>query len=202
MPDLIAELVPRMPPLSMRVLENIGTHVRSEFQTSDADALDVVALIDKLATFGIFFYPASALELEDRLGATLPVGEETQILLDSDLWEQLHEGGKRANMARATAIHELSHAVLHMQVLRRHLAKSADGVSLNRVQRNALKPYEDPEWQAWALAGCILAPRARIVAALNAGESTVDDLALHFEVSPGLMQAHLKRLKLLQRGGA
>lgn len=86
--------------------------------------------------------------------------------------------------------------MLHVPVVRRRLKSPLGELALNRVSRDSLKPYEDPEWQAWALAGCVVAPRKMIEAA---PASSVTELADLFGVSEGMMKSHLKRLRLARR---
>jgi Zn-dependent peptidase ImmA (M78 family) len=201
MSDLLHELVPRMPPLSMAVIEDLADKVRAELKIGDGP-IDFIALIDHvLPDYGIFVYPASDFELKDMLGATIPEDETTTtILIRKDLWHDLYVGGSQANMAKATLMHELSHAVLHVRVLRQRLRHVEAGTTtLNRVRRGDIRAYEDPEWQAWALAGCMLAPRKAVLSVISAGRRTVGGLARHFDVSEGMMRSHLKRLKLLER---
>ena len=203
--DLLTEAVPRMPPLSMKIIEKIGQDILNLLAPEALASPIAINLADivekKLPQYGIFVYPATFAELKDSMAATIPVGErETNILLSAALWEQLFESGRRANRARATVAHELSHAILHVPYLRQRktfLAVEGDSV-LHRVRRDELRPYEDPEWQAWGLAGCILAPRCTIETLADRPPSILAEI---YEVSEGMVVSHLKRLKLLSREG-
>lgn len=197
------ENVPRMPPLAMSVIEHIGEQTLAELCPAALEkpiALDVLELAERvLPRYGINVTPASAVELGDRVGATLSQGQrEIEILIDSNLWEELKVGGRIANRARATVLHEVGHAILHVPVIRRRM-KSPVGQALNRrIDRNELLPYEDPEWQAWALAGCIAAPRKTIE---MSAARTLDGVARVYGLSPSMVSSHLRRLKLLGRYG-
>jgi hypothetical protein len=186
-----------MPPMSMAMIEAVGDRTL-ELLCPDAlarpVAIDFLRLVEwVLPKYGIFTYPANWEELGDRLGATDPSGDrEIYILLCEELWDQLIAGGRQANRARATVAHELAHAILHVPYLRRRMA-TAQGALLNRVSRDSIRPFEDPEWQAWALAGCLVAPPKAISMLQDVSVSAV---AATFGVSEGMAQAHLKRLKL------
>jgi Zn-dependent peptidase ImmA (M78 family) len=106
----------------------------------------------------------------------------------------LHAGGRKAHHARGTVAHELGHVYLHVNQIR---ARIALGRGLPRqVDVREVKTYDNAEWQAWAFAGCFLAPRASILAA-----NTLDaaQLASIFATSEKLMKLHLRRLGLLER---
>lgn len=195
--DLL-EMVPRMPPLSRYAIEAVADQllalVAPEMLTA-AMPLDVVKLVDvTLPKFGVHFYPASAVELEDREAATDPEGEnETIVLLNVDLFEDLYIGGRYAYRARATVAHELGHVILHVPVVRRRLRSPLGAALLNRVRRDQVKAYEDPEWQAWALAGCLLMPRRAL---MQLKTNSVAAVAEHFGVSEAMARSHLRRFKL------
>jgi hypothetical protein len=212
MGDLFAEEVPPMPPISMAAIEELGEGLRAELlpylDASGTDlegalaadgpaALDVLYLVEHvLQRYGIDVYPASVLELGDREAATFPDSTgRTTILIREDSWEQLMAGGRQANRARATVMHELAHAVLHVQVLRARARDGLPGTALNRVSRRELKAFCDPEWQAWALAGAILLPRRSIESMLSRG-LTEQDIADTFGVSASMLRSHIKRLKM------
>ncbi len=203
MSDFGTERVPMMPPVPTAGIEAIGASTRGLFYDGGAEAscaIDLVSLVEQLPAYGIHVYPASAVELEDRLAATVPIAtekDETHILIQQSLWHELLDGGRAANRARATLAHELGHAILHVPILRRRMSLPNAETLLNRkMRRDEIPPYRDPEWQAWAFAGNFLAPRAAILAS---GENTVQALADRFEVSGSMMRSHLKRLKLLGR---
>jgi hypothetical protein len=63
---------------------------------------------------------------------------------------------------------------------------------LPRARRESIRPFEDPEWQAWTLAGCILAP----LRTLRMIESRVPwTLAPVYGVSEKMMESHLRRVQ-------
>lgn len=93
--------------MSMAGIEAISDKVLEILCPEEAGnsfAIDFQALVDTgLQKYGIYVYPASEVELGDRLAATGPSGDgPINILLAGDLWDSLFEDGKRGNRARAT----------------------------------------------------------------------------------------------------
>lgn len=203
MSDLLDEFVPRVAPLGMAVIERIGNEVL-KIISSDAlirpTRLDLAAVVDgSLESLGIFFAPAFPDRLGDRAAFTIVDGPESSdidILLSEEVWNAIHACGRGANMARATVAHELAHAILHVPSLRKSINAQPELATLNRIRRGDLKPFEDPEWQAWALAGCILMPSATLETLAGWSLESVADI---FGVSVAMLRSHIKRLKLQGR---
>ena len=197
MTDFLQEAVPPMPPTSVAAIEAVARGFLQSLapeMLQKPGPLDIVRLIDKgLPPYGIHITPASSIELGKRYAATDPGdGGDIEVLLHEDLYEDLYVGGRRANLARATVAHELGHVTLHVPVLRRRmLYRGVEALRMNRVARGELPPYEDPEWQAWTLAGYLLMPRAMVV---RTGSLDVDEIAETFEVSPQMARQQLRRL--------
>lgn len=195
MSQLLAEDVIEVPPMSLRDVELRSAEVRGllvSLTRASGAALPWDELVDRhLPRVGLLFYPASTAELEDREAATDPSGEDSiHILMQSSLYESLTDPGPGGNRARATAAHELGHAVLHVPYIRRQRSLSQ---VLARVTRAQLAPFRDPEWQAWAFAGCLLMPRASLQA--MRGSSLVDVARAH-GVSTQFAAAHYARLRV------
>lgn len=192
------ELVFDMPAVSMAALEQRGETLLRQYAPShllSPGSLDVLFLVEKLfPQYGIHVYPASQKELGPREGATDPEGDEDiDILIAESLWEDFLSGGTLAHRSRATVIHEFSHADQHVPVVRERLRSPFRDFLLARVQRRAIPAYRDPEWQAWALAGCILIPRATIN---MLRDQSVQNLSRIYQVSETFVSSHLRRLKL------
>lgn len=201
MSSFLTETVPIMPPLSLASIEEIGNRVVEELcpgALTVPTPLDLPYLVDfALPKYGVHMYPVTEVELGDRLAATDPSGEkEINILIAEDHWNLLFAGGRRAYQPRATVAHELAHAILHVPVVRARLRHPLGHNLLSRVRRDSIPAYRDPEWQAWALAGCVLAPRQAVELA---NTRSVSELAEMFTISSGMMLAHLKRLRLTGR---
>ncbi|WP_224364882.1 ImmA/IrrE family metallo-endopeptidase [Hyalangium versicolor] len=200
MSDLKGEDTISMPPLRMSTIESLGEAFLSEFCPNalvQPMAVDVFHLAEAvLPQRGIHVTPAHVVELGNNFALTDPSGSTSiEILLRDDLWDNLIEGGPRANLARATLAHEFGHALLHVPVIRRRRNLPTAKHLLARVARSEVPPYMDAEWQAWALGGCILAPRRTInmVAHLS-----IKEMAGIYQVSEKMMFWHLKRLKLVR----
>lgn len=127
-------------------------------------------------------------------GMTNPLKNE--MLIQSELVESPHS----LNFLRSTLAHEVGHCILHVPLLREarknHVfqqKKGEDGVHLYR-KNDQIPIYQNPEWQAWRLAGAILMP-AGITRRLIQGYN-LDELAQHFVVSRKFVDYRLKSLKL------
>jgi hypothetical protein len=160
--------------------------------------IDLSCLVDYvLPRHGIHFVPVDDDVLPGIWAFAQPkgdVGDEIEVLIQESEWTALHSCGRKAHHARGTVAHELGHAYLHVDQIRRRIAL---GLGLPRqVDARKLKSYDNAEWQAWAFAGCFLAPRASIAAA---GTLDADELASIFMTSPRIMTLHLRRLGLLAR---
>lgn len=199
MTSFLDEQVFDMPPLSMERIERLGELLSQTLAPKtliNPIALDVIALIDNvLPQYDIFVYPAHHEELGSREAATDPDGQsEVIILVEEEAWNNLYRGGAKANRPQATIIHEISHAILHVPVIRKRLNSEQKDLLLARVKRSDLPPYRDPEWQAWALAGCLLMPR-RTIEMLE--DKSLFNIAEVYAVSPDFARSHSKRLRLI-----
>ncbi|HLI81041.1 MAG TPA: hypothetical protein VKV03_13730 [Candidatus Binataceae bacterium] len=193
MSDIANDSTLMMPGLSMACLEALGATVLSVFQPSALKAprpVDIVGWIDRiLPRFGVHVTPAGESELGDCAALTIPSSEfECEILIREWMWKDL-TGEPRPNFARATVMHELAHAILHVPTFR-------DAAALEHAQPGTMVPaFRDPEWQAWALAGAILMPRKTLAMLAQPHPVAVAQVYI---VSAQFAQAHLKRLKLFQ----
>jgi len=143
---------------------------------------------------GIHISPATLAELKDREAATDASGNgEIEILLRYDFYDQLFMGNKRSNRARATVVHELSHVILHVQELRERKRYPDRPDLLNRLSRADIPAFEDPEWQAWALAGCIMMPFHHVKEIMQPGN--IDRVASVFGVSQSFARKHIETLR-------
>jgi hypothetical protein len=196
MSDIFGETVIAMPPLSLKYLERLGETVVSTFQPealSTPQPIKVREWIDQLLPrFGIHVMPASYEELGEHVAVTYAAGEaESEILVSPWIYDNLADE-ERPNFARATVIHELAHAILHVPLLRARSAGSRE-VS-KRLDRRGLAEANDPEWQAWALAGAILMPRRTIAMLPDRSPRSVADA---FFVSQKFAEVRLERLAVL-----
>lgn len=197
------EEVPPVNPLSVGSIEEVGRCLLDQLAPMTLEApkpLDVLGLVDNcLPQFGIHACPASRAELGNRDGATDPKGDgEVTILLSEEVWDQLEQPAPRSHYARTTVCHELGHAILHVPVLRRRLLVHD---MLARSKRGELRPFEDPEWQAWAFAGAVLMPSVTLRILLREHNGLTPQLVSStYEVSQKMAASHLRRLKWLNQG--
>lgn len=198
MSDILGEEVFPMPPLSLADCEVLADNALIELaplNRLEPRPLDIIQLTEAvLPQMGIHMGSASLEELGARLAATRlgEEGQEVEILLEERLFDQLYAGGRMANRARATIIHELPHAIVHMPVMRRRLALPHNGLLFARLERRNIPAYRDPEWQAWAIGGYLAAPRS-VLDQFMPGTS-VAEMADTLGVSQAFLQAHLRRI--------
>ena len=198
MSNIFGETVIAMPPLSLTCLELLGETVVGTFQP---EALAVPQPIrvrewmdELLPRFGVHVMPASYEELGDHVAVTYAAGEsESEILVSPWIYDNLHDE-ERPHFARATVIHELAHAILHVPMLRARSTSAVESPGAIRVERKRLREESDPEWQAWALAGAILMPRRTIAMLPDPLRSAVAD---KFFVSERFAAVRLERLARL-----
>jgi hypothetical protein len=195
MSDIFGETVIAMPPLSLKHLELLGETVVATFQPAalvEPQPIRVREWIDHLLPrFGVHVMPASYEELGNNVAVTYAAGEsESEILVSPWIYDNLAEE-ERPHFARATVIHELAHAILHVPVLRNRAEFSTETCASIRVERKRLREENDPEWQAWALAGAILMPRRAIMMLGHPSRSSVADA---FFVSEKFAAMRLERL--------
>ncbi len=200
MSKFLDELVFIMPPSSTAALERRATEFLLQVAPSHLkrpSALEVLDLAENILPqkLGIRVYPASPQELGPREGATDPTSDEgIEVLIHERVWEELLAGGRRANRARATVMHEIAHAYEHVPFVRRFLSSFTKPL-LPRVRREELPVYRDQEWQAWTLAGCMMMPRQTLLMLKDLSTANVAEV---YEVSEDFAAVHLRRLKLLK----
>lgn len=185
-----------MPGLSMACVETLAETVLGVFQPSALVApepIDVAGWVDNiLPRFGIHVLPAADDELRDCAAITYPTGEaESEILVAEWIWHDLAHDAHPV-FARATVMHELGHAILHVPIMR----TIVDPQPLPESGAT-LPAFNDPEWQAWALAGAILMPRRTIAMLPDAAAQTV---AAAYQVSEQFAAVHLRRLNRRAKG--
>lgn len=98
---------------------------------------------------------------------------------------------------RATIAHETFHCIRHVPILRvfKSTLLKDEGEGLYRRERSKVKPYEDPEWQAWEFARACLMPRILILKDYEKKYSP-NDIADHFDVNPAFIRSRLRLLNL------
>lgn len=159
--------------------------------------LNVVRLVDEvLPSEGIRVYPVA--DLPDYGVTQFAVADDSvEILLRENLYDALfNPNDSNRVFAISTLVHETGHGLKHMpQFLSAHRQAKATGCRPNvhhvLHRRANLKAYEDPEWQAHAIGGALVAPPSAI---RMLPRHSVAELAGVFGVSVLNMKAHMKRL--------
>jgi len=122
---------------------------------------------------------------------------DNKVLIRTDLVDD----PSKERYARSTIAHEIGHVVLHIPLLRQ-LSKDVtfrqkkEEQGLNLYSRKDLKPYEDPEWQAWEFAGAILMPKPAIVT-LMAKRLSSRSIAEVFNVNAVFLESRMRKLKMI-----
>lgn len=198
MSSFLNERVPRVSPLSLRAIETLADLCVADFaplRLCTAGPQDMIAFTDDyLRDKGILFYPATATELPHQHASTDPAGNgPIVVLLREETFEKLGESGPAANHARSTATHESGHAILHVPYIRRVRSLSPVSGTLNRVERQRIPAFEDPEWQAWVWARGFLMPRRAFRAVAHLPEHQIARL---FNVSEALVRQRKRDLRM------
>jgi hypothetical protein len=160
-------------------------------------ALNVGRLIDyELPKRNIHFSPVDDAELTEAWALSQTDGridDPIEVLVRVTEWNEMFATGSgRAHHARGTFAHESGHVFLHVHQFRRRAR--ANALPRERLPQDVAR-FREPEWQAFAFGGCMLAPRPSI---MSARTLSVKELAWIFDTSPDLMRLHLKRLGLWQ----
>jgi hypothetical protein len=98
---------------------------------------------------------------------------------------------------RATVGHEIGHCIYHVPILSFFKSSSLlhENEGLYRRERTEIKPYLDPEWQAWEFARACLMPRHLIVKYCEKGYS-IREMAKCFHVNPVFVEVRLNKLNI------
>lgn len=162
-------------PTSRFKIRSVASHIRNIFGLQDVCFFPIVQLLE----YGIhqidesFSYEiCNQEELGNRYGITVP--QQSLICIREDVYLGAVEGKPRD---RFTIAHEIGHYFLH----------SPSTVTFARME-GALKvpSYSDPEWQANAFAGELLAPPSII------REMTVDQIVKKCGVSKPVAEIQMK----------
>ena len=130
-------------PLTLNDIRKICSKIRKLLGIPVDDPIDIVRLLEyKIHLLGIEFEIVPESELGMRHGESI-LGQNI-IRIREDVYNRACEGHGRD---RLTMAHELGHIILHQK----------EDIVLTRSE-GTIPPYMDPEWQANAFAGELLAP--------------------------------------------
>lgn len=185
----------KFPGMSRETIERKAETLLRQFQPgvlAGDEAFDIERFVD--------------LHLEDLTGVkpdylSLPAGvygltDQHRMVIDL----KLVDDPLSREFLRSTMAHEVGHVINHVPILRdrRHeqvFEQKTAGGDLNLYRRKDLKPYEDPEWQAWRFAAALLMPRQAISTLVNNGYN-LQSLARHFQVNRIFVERRLSQLGL------
>jgi len=113
-----------MPPVSIRQLNAVAQAFLAEYMPAHLERpgrLDVLHLIDDiLPRLNIHTQPGRVETMGQNEGITLTDGDgEINILIEEDQYDSLEHEDGRSHRGRSTALHEVSHAILHVPYIRR-----------------------------------------------------------------------------------
>jgi len=94
---------------------------------------------------------------------------------------------------RSTVAHETGHAILHVPISALYKSFQEKGVGFKRARKD-LKPYQDPEWQAWEFAKQILMPKEPLIFLLDNYDIDVKELAEIYNVNEKFVRTRLRNL--------
>lgn len=162
-----------MPPLSLREIRVKAAGVRRIFGQPEDGDLDIVSIFESLQKYGVTTEIVPQEQLRDKHGETFPL--QVKILIREDVYDRACSGYGRD---RLTIAHEIGHLFLH----------GGANISLARVEPNYQIPiFCDPEWQANAFAGELLAPFRFIQ------ELSIPDIMSRYKVSESAAKVQKSR---------
>ena len=133
-----------MPPLTLEEIREKVRSIRKIFGLSEDGYVDIVKVFESLPDYGVDIEIDAIEDMDNKHGQTYPA--KPKIVIREDIYERACEGYGRD---RLTIAHEIGHLFLH----------GTDKISLARVEKECAVPtWCDPEWQANAFAGELLAP--------------------------------------------
>lgn len=109
----------------------------------------------------------------------------------------LVEEPSQEHFYRSTATHETGHAILHVPDYRsaKAILRSVNDKEhiLRAYREEDLKPYMNPEWQAWRFAGALLMPAPAVKEAIMRGDS-ISEMSKRFGVNPAFVRSRIKAI--------
>ncbi len=145
------DVVFRVPPLSTVRIRKVADNLRTAFKIERPyfPVADVVELVFPHIISDYVFELCTKSEMDQHYGRgvhAMAIPTESRIVLRDDIYDGLLEENPRD---RFTVAHEIGHFILH------------HGVGFARGETaNAVKPYENSEWQADTFAAELLMPIA------------------------------------------
>ena len=151
-----------VPPLSLKQIRKRCELIRRIFNIPLNAPVDIVKVFEYILTqIGVEFEIVPKHEMGAKHGETIP--SENRIRIREDVYERACYGHGRD---RLTMAHELGHLLLHR----------VETITFAREDGD-IPPYKDPEWQANAFAGELLALYEYIK------DMSIIDIASHYGIT-------------------
>ena len=151
-----------VPPLSLKQIRKRCELIRRIYNIPLNAPVDIVKVFEYILTqIGVEFEIVPKHEMGAKHGETIP--SENRIRIREDVYERACYGHGRD---RLTMAHELGHLLLHR----------VETITFAREDGD-IPPYKDPEWQANAFAGELLAPYEYIK------DMSIIDIASHYGIT-------------------
>lgn len=181
----------------------------------EADAIDLINRFQPEVLKGQSFFDVedfAEFDLEDITGVQFDVTDqlppEIYGLTDpiqSKLWihADIANDPFSQKFLRSTLAHEVGHCIYHVPLIQQsgkiQVFKQGKGESETALCRKRdIKPYLNPEWQAWNFAGALLMPKPLLRTMVNDGMS-IRALSDHFQVNGAFVRKRLEILKLVKK---
>lgn len=161
-------------PISRNQLIHLANSIRNQLQiTGNYFPVDLVIEFVHLLAPGYRFEVLEEKDMGDNHGLTQY--QDRIIQIREDVYDRACCGEGRDRM---TIAHEIGHAILHTDTL------------ISARDFGAIKPYEDPEWQAKAFAGHLLIPYSAVRS--NNIEEIVKECRVSYDAACIAIRIHSK----------
>lgn len=167
-----------MQPVKRIQLRDLAVHIRETLKLQNELRFPVLFFLE---TYMPLMFEGFHFEIVEKEELGNEIHAQTDIVNRCiKIREDVYEGAvKRVGRDRMTVAHEIAHYVLLVVC----------GLKFNRCfEEKVMKPYEDPEWQAKALAGELLCP-AHLIRRM-----TAEEIARQCGVSLAAARTQLKTL--------
>jgi Zn-dependent peptidase ImmA (M78 family) len=163
--------------------------------TYSPSQIDVEYIFDNyLQTIG---FKTGYIDLSHKNAEGYTNAVEKEIFVDKKLLNDASIHKHMERRLRSTVAHEIGHALLHVPLMPTYISIQQKGGEFMR-DREDLKPYEDPEWQAWHFANCLIMPAAmvRTVAYESMKYEVISNVARVFNVNEAFARTRLRKLNI------
>ncbi len=189
----------KFPSMSRREINELAENIIKHIQPrviSGQDAFDIDKFIEVIEDIMEIDFDFTN-DLQPGVhGCTSTI--DNKVLILSDLADE----PVNIKYFRSTVAHEIGHVILHLPRLRKlskdktFIQRKEENKDFNLYSSKKLKPYEDPEWQAWEFAGALLMPKPAIMTLKNKGIS-LNAMAEVFNINQVFLESRMRKLKMI-----